>query len=287
MSVSSAKASSKRATLPDSSARNQTGGELPARAQVTNERAHLRGRRFSRKRHCRLFAGLARDALSMVGIEPATRGDKIHQRLRRPWRQSQAASPPRDRRAPATLREWRDFPKTLENPIDRELGDLGFAIFRKHQTSLGRADLGERSRDRALQAGTARDGHLDVFVSGGDSVDQISVDEERRQRQDRRSDLRLIGCQRQHHGRRRTGACRQNVGQRPPYHGGGVIEQHQHRAFGRRGIVRRKIGIKVGARQRCCCFGPFAGRRGSHPIEKMADDHGFARARGVRGIRQG
>ena len=97
----------------------------------------------------------------------------------------------------------------------------------------------------------------------------------RRQRQDRRGDLRLVGSQRQHDRRRRARACRQRVGQRPAHQRRGVVEQHQHHAFGGGGIVGRQIGIKIGARQRPGCFRSLAGRRRADPIEKMADDHCF------------
>ena len=67
------------------------------------------------------------------------------------------------------------FAKTFENAIDRELGSLGIAILRQYQTSLGRADLGQGSRGRALQSRTARDGYLDVFIPSGDRIDQIGI----------------------------------------------------------------------------------------------------------------
>jgi hypothetical protein len=170
------------------------------------------------------------------------------------------------------------FAKTFENAIDRELGSLGIAILRQYQTSLGRADLGQGSRGRALQSRTARDGYLDVFISCGDSVDQIGIDKERRKRQHGRGDLRLVGGERQHHGWRRARARRQHVGKRPAYERRRVVEQYQHSAFGRCGVVRRKIRIKIRAGERSGRLGPFAGRRSADPIEEMADDHGFARA---------
>jgi hypothetical protein len=59
----------------------------------------------------------------------------------------------------------------------------------------------------------------------------------------------------------------------PAHQRRGIVEQHQHRAFGGAEIVGRKIGVEIGAGQCACCFGPLAGRRGAHPIEKIADDN--------------
>src|ERR1700722_9990575 len=120
---------------------NKTGGELPARAQVADERAHLRRRRFRRERHRRLFAGLAGDALRVIGIEPSTRGDKIDQRRGNAGDHFETGR--RREIVPSQQRfaNGGPFAKTLENAIDRELGNLSIAILCKYQTSLGRADF--------------------------------------------------------------------------------------------------------------------------------------------------
>ena len=175
------------------------------------------------------------------------------------------------------------MPKSFDHPVDRDRRHLGVAVFRKHKACLCRADFCDRSCDRARQACAGRDRRLHGAVSRRYRIDQIGVDEKRRQRQDRRSDLRLIGCQRQHDGGRRTGACRQRVGQCPPHHGRGVVEQHQHRAFGGRGIVRREIGIKVCPRQRAVASARLPAGAVRTQSRKWRTIIGFARARGVRG----
>ena len=257
---------------------NKTGGELPARAQVADERAHLRRRRFRRERHRRLFAGLAGDALRVIGIEPSTGGDKIDQRRGDAGNHFEAGR--RREIVPSQQRfaNGGPFAKTLENAIDRELGNLSIAILCQYQTSLGRADFGQGSRSRALEARTARDGYLDVFIPSGDRIDQIGIDKERRKRQHRSGDLRLIRGKRQHYRRRRARARRQHIGKCPAHQRRRVVEQYQHGAFGRCGVVRRKIRIKIRAGERSGRLGPFAGGRSADPIEEMADDHGFARA---------
>jgi hypothetical protein len=144
----------------------------------------------------------------VFGVEPAARGDKINERRGQAGHHGHAR-----RRRQITAREQRfangrPFPEAFENAIERELGNLSLVILREHQTSLVGADLGQSRRDRALQAGTARDGYLDLLVSGSDRIDQIGIDKERRERQHRRCDLRLIGRQRHHHRRRRARARR-------------------------------------------------------------------------------
>ena len=121
--------------------------------------------------------------------------------------------------------------------------------------------------------GAAGDRGLHRGAAGRHRIDQIGIDKQRRQREHRRRDLRLVGGKREHDGRRRARACRKRVGERAAHQRRRIVEQHQHRAFGGGEIVGREIGIEIGARQRAGRFGPLAGRRGAHPLEKMADDH--------------
>jgi hypothetical protein len=170
-----------------------------------------------RHAHRGLFTSLARDALGTFGIEPAAACDKIDQRRGYSCDHGQARRGgkivPRQQR----FANGRNFPEAGENAVDRECGHLRVAILRKHEAGLGGADLGKRRSDRALQAGAACDRDLHVFVSGSDRVDQIGIDEQRRERQHRSGDLRLIGRERQHDHGRRARARRQRVGKRPAH----------------------------------------------------------------------
>ena len=151
--------------------------------------------------------------------------------------------------------------------------DVGFVIFDQHQAGFRGADFGDCGGDRARQRRAARHRGLDRRAAGRHRLDQIGIDEQRRQRQHRRGDARLIGSERKNDRRRRVGARGKSIGERAAHQRRGIVEQHQHGALGGAKIVGRQIGIEEGARQRAGRFGPLAGRSGAYPLEKMADDH--------------
>ena len=96
----------------------------------------------------------------MVDIEPLARGDKADQRLRHLGDQRQ----PR-RRRDILAREQRfanggEVAKAFDHAIDRERRDLSLGVFREHEADFRRADFGDGGRDRARQAGAARDRRL-------------------------------------------------------------------------------------------------------------------------------
>ena len=86
-------------------------------------------------------------------------------------------------------------------------------------------------------------------------------------------DLRLVGGERMHHHARRLLRGGEHFGERAPHQRRGIVEQHDHRAFGGGEIVGGKIGMEVGARQRGGGFGPVAGRRITDPLQELTDDH--------------
>ena len=83
--------------------------------------------------------------------------------------------------------------ETLDDAVDRERRQVGAIIFDQQQAGLRTADLGDRSGDRARQAGATRDSGLDDGAPGRRGIDKIGIDEQRRQRINRRGDLRLVG----------------------------------------------------------------------------------------------
>jgi hypothetical protein len=52
----------------------------------------------------------------------------------------------------------------------------------------------------------------------------------------------------------------------------GIVEQHDGRAFGGGAIIRREMGIKIGARQRAGGLALHRGRR-AHPLQELTNDH--------------
>ena len=124
-----------------------------------------------------------------------------------------------------------------------------------------------------MQRRAARDRCLHGGRAGRDQVDQIGVDEERRTLDHDDGDVRLIGGERLDDGGRRLLARGEHVGERLAHQRRGIVEQHDHGAFGGAAIVGAEIGKEIGAGQRARRFGPLAGRRGAHPVEKLADDH--------------
>ena len=129
---------------------------------------------------------------------------------RTPWRPASAASPARYRHAPAALREWRrDDRSARRSDRPRTARSRRRSFPASTRQASARADFGDGGRNRARQGGAACDRDLHRTVAGRDRVDQVGVDEKRRQRQHRRGDLRLIGGERQHDGGRRARARRQ------------------------------------------------------------------------------
>lgn len=111
----------------------------------------------------------------------------------------------------------------------------------------------------------------------GDQVDEIIFQQQRRARQYRDCDLRLVGGERVHHHPRRLLRAREHFGERAPHQRRRIVEQHDHRAFGGGEIVGGKIGVQIGARQRGRGFGPVAGRRIADPLQELTDNHATTR----------
>ena len=163
--------------------------------------------------------------------------------------------------------------EALDDAVGRQWGQVGTVIFNEHQAGFCGADFGDCGGDRARQRRAARDRSLDRRTAGRHRIDQIGIDEQRRQRQHRRGDARLVGGKRENDRRRRIGARGERVGERAAHQRRRIVEQHQHGALGGAEVVGRQIGIEEGARQRAGRFGPPAGRSGAYPLKKMADDH--------------
>jgi hypothetical protein len=200
-------------------------------------------------------------------------GDKTRQRLRQLGDQNLARGNGKIVTRQRQFAHGGEMAVAFDDTIDRERRNVGIVVLQQRQAGFLGADFGDRGGDRTRQRGAARDRGLHRRRAGRHGIDQIGIDEQRRERQHGRRDVRVVGGQRQHDGRRRARARRECVGERPAHQRRGIVEQHQHRAFGGAEIVGRKIGVEIGAGQCACCFGPLVGRRGAYPIEKIADDH--------------
>jgi hypothetical protein len=77
-----------------------------------------------------------------------------------------------------------------------------------------------------------QDGRLPRRIAGGDGIDQIGVEEERRALQQWRSHIGLIAGECMHDGRGRFLARREHRGQSLANQWRRIVEQHDHGAFG-------------------------------------------------------
>jgi hypothetical protein len=114
--------------------------------------------------------------------------------------------------------------------------------------------------------------------AGGDGIDKVGVDEERRMLQHPARDFRLVAGKPEDDGRRGKFAERQRLRQRLAHQRRRIVQQHDQRAFGGGAVVGRQFGIEVGARHRSSCVGALRGACRSHPLQELADDHVSAEA---------
>ena len=75
--------------------------------------------------------------------------------------------------------------EALDDAVDREQRDIGVGIFQQREAGLRRADFGNGRGERARQQRAAGDRDLRVRMAGGDQVDQIVFEQQRRARQHR------------------------------------------------------------------------------------------------------
>ena len=119
----------------------------------------------------------------------------------------------------------------------------------------------------------AGNGNLRIGFTGRDQIDQIVFKQQRRMREDRERNVRLVARQCMHdHLRRVFGGC-EYLGERAANKRRRIVQQHDHRAFRGGQIISRQIGVKIGARQRRSGFRPLPGRRLAHPLQELTNDH--------------
>ena len=163
--------------------------------------------------------------------------------------------------------------EAVDHAVDGERRDVGVDIFQQRETGFRGADFGDGRGDRARQHGAAGDRRLRLGAAGGDEIDEIGFEQQRRARQDRHRDLRLVGGQRIDDDRRRVLRGGEDLGQRLAHQRRRVVEQHDHRAFGGGAVIGRKVGVEIGARQGGRGIGPVTGLSGTDPLQKLTDNH--------------
>ena len=107
--------------------------------------------------------------------------------------------------------------EALDDAVDGERGDIGVGILQKRKTSLRCAHFGDGRGERARQYCAAGDGRLCRRLRRGHQVDKIGFLQQRRQREDRHRDLRLIVGERVHHDQRRLLRGGEDVRERAPH----------------------------------------------------------------------
>ena len=175
------------------------------------------------------------------------------------------------------------MPEPLHDAVERERHDLGLLVLQQREAGFGAADLGDRSRNRARQAGAAGDRNLPRRLAARHRLDQVGIEQQRRTLQHRSGDVRLILRQRMHHRRRRAIAAGEHLGERAAHQRRRIVEQHDHGAFGGGAIVVAQIGIQKCAGQRAGGFGAITGGSGAQPVQELTDDHAKPRETEGRG----
>src|SRR4029077_10310042 len=113
-------------------AQDQPGGELTARAEMTNKRPQFSLRAAGRDRDRRLLASLPRDAPGAILLEPRAVDDKAGECLRQLRHQ---ILPGRRRKIVARQQSVTDgsaLAETFDHAIHRQWRDLGAVIFRQY-----------------------------------------------------------------------------------------------------------------------------------------------------------
>ena len=229
--------------------------------------------RLGCERHRRLLAGFLGDAQRAILGQPVARDDKAGERLRELGHQRLPDMRRQVLELEQGLADRREMAEAFDDAFDREDRKVGIVVLDQRQAGLGRADLGNRRRDRARQVRAARDCRLHGAGAGRDMIDKIGVEQKRRAFEHDAGDLAVVGGERMDDGGRRQFAVGQRFGQRMAHQGRRIVEQHDHGALAGGAIVLAHVRIKVGPRQGRCRIGALGGRSGAHPLKKLTYDH--------------
>ncbi len=161
----------------------------------------------------------------------------------------------------------------LHDPVQRERRQRRIGVLDQLERRGRMADLGDGGADRRRQAGPARDGALRVGIAGGDNVDEVGIDQQRRMFEDRQSDRGLVDRQRLHDGRRRIGAACEHLCHGLANERRAVVQQHQQRALGGGAVVLRQIGDQPGPGQSPRGLRALPCGSCPYPTDKVPNDH--------------
>ncbi len=206
-------------------------------------------------------------------LEPSARRDEAGKRLREL----------RDQRLPGRRRQvvahehglanGGEMAEAGDDAVERERHDLGERVLDQDETGLGRTDLGDGGGHRARKLRAVGDRGLRLRRAGRDRVDEIGVEQKRRVLQHPGRDLGLVGGEAEDHRRRRLLAEGQRTRQLGANERRRIVEQHDERALGSGAVIRREIGIEIGAGERGGGVSPLGGWCSTHPLEELTNDH--------------
>jgi len=252
-------------------AQHKSRRKLPADTQMADQRTGILAERGDR--HRRLLAGFAHHRVGALAPEPGAFRDEIGQPPRQHPHEGLAR---RERQVGSRKQRFADraeMTEPLDDAVDRGRRDIGMGIFDGDETGLGRADLGDRGGDRALERRARRNGGLPRAIADRDEIDELGVDKERRARENQRGNVKLVRGERMDDGVGRVRACGKGVCERMAHQRRGIVDERDHRAFSRGTVLGRQIGIEEGPCQCARGFGPLAGGRSAHPMQKLPNDH--------------
>ena len=222
-------------------AQDQARGELAGDAQMMHQALHVLAARARRDVHGGAIARLDRDALGTVGAQPVPRHDELRQGLGKLCHQRGARSGRQILQHQHRLADRGEMAVTLDDAVPGERRELGVGIFDQLQRCRSATDFGDGGADRYRQRDAAGDRALHLVIAGGDDVDEIGIDQQRRMFEHGQRHGRLVRRQRPHDRRRSIRAARKSLGHRLPHQRRGIVEQHQQRAFGGDAVVMGKV----------------------------------------------
>ncbi len=164
--------------------------------------------------------------------------------------------------------------KAFGDAPEADASDGSGRIAEQRQAGAALADFGQRRRDGTRHRLAAGNGRLQRRRSGTGDVDQFGIDEQRRLRQNRRGDLRLIDRQRYDDVVRRPRARAQHFGKRPTHLRRRIVEQNGERCLNGDGDLGIDLGLEVESTERAGRAGAMASGRTIDPIEELAGKHG-------------
>ena len=253
-------------------AQHQAGGELAGLAQMADQRRHLTSE-VGREVDGRLLAGFLRDALGPVLVHPVARDHEARERLGQLDHQRVSGRGRQVGPGEQRLADRREMAEAL-----RRCGRARIARCRRwdSRSASGRPPPIRPRRARPRPSAAASRAARSRSASVRRRPRRNRPDRSRAAAASapaRRSDVRLIVDQRVHHGRPAHRRSRRARRRAQAHQRRGIVEQQDHRAFGGGAIIRREIGVEIGAGQCAGRFRALGGFRGTDPLQELTNNH--------------